>query len=208
MQRYTKFLGFLFLLFLPMPVLGYEEGSLLVFKGSHRIVERWTNSPYTHVAVVLKNEKGLYVYEATKPEGVRKMPLRAFLDMVQKEDGIELYVMNPKHPFTVEQTSIMLEYLKSQMGRKYSILGYIRGQNVEGIHCSELISNMLEKIGVEFDQHAGKIAPIDLIQHKGVLEIYHPVVRVYFIKRLTETSTYQKTLPPFATEHPPILCCL
>lgn len=136
-----------------------ENGSLLFLEHSSRIVERKTNSPHTHVAMILCEDGVPYVYEAVRDEGVHRVPLIEYLD----EEKANVRIAFPARPFTSEEIESLQHYLNSQLGRRYSIRSYLKEEAVRGVHCSELIAQALLKIGILIEENCATVTPADII---------------------------------------------
>lgn len=135
------------------------DGSLIFLEHSNNIVENETESPITHVGIVIDNN----IYEATKPR-IRKVSIDEFK---RKNRKFKIYIKNPEIPFTVTEVSILKDYLESQIRRKYSVWGYITGHEVKGMHCGELIANALSKTGRYTFKEPWNIVPKDLWELVG-----------------------------------------
>lgn len=124
------------------------DGSLLFLENSNQFVELYTGSETTHVAVILHEQEQPWVYEAT-PGEVRKLTFatyRAELGELNKRRGekrkIRAVLVEPSQPYSAEQITAMRELLESQIGRRYSVKGHVRGRS-DGIHCAELAARAL-----------------------------------------------------------------
>jgi len=147
----------------------YKDGTLFVIKNGNRTVQLVTKSPYTHMAVIFKEDGKYYVYESAYKKGVRKVRLNDYMNLVKAEADercLSMYVMQPKIRWTPSQRKKMLDYLHSQLGRRYSVRSYIKGRPMKGIHCSELIANMFSKAGIELniDKSNPRITPADMVR--------------------------------------------
>jgi len=125
------------------------DGSLIFLDHSNNIVERYTDAITTHVAIVINDKDGRpWVYEAEPPK-VRKVKLSEFYDDIarlkRKRKKIRFWVYTPLEPYNDRQVKAMRDYLEQQVGRKYSIKSYLRGRELDGIHCSEMASRALGK---------------------------------------------------------------
>src|SRR5690606_18782057 len=127
-----------------------EDGSLLFLENSNRFVELFTGDGVTHVAVVLHDGGTPYVYEAT-PGEVRRVPLKAYYAELgrinQGRDNdrkIRAWLAQPAEPLSAREVAAMRGYLNSQIGRRYSVKGYVRGSS-DGIHCAEYAAQALVK---------------------------------------------------------------
>lgn len=134
------------------------DGSLVFLENSNYFVERWTDASIGHVAVVVRDSGKPLVYEAT-PGRVRKVAWPEYLTELAKLNGqrrdrshkeIEAWVLSPEKPYAASEISRMRRYLESQLSRRYSVIGYLRGQQADGIHCAELASHAIS-FGGRFD---------------------------------------------------------
>ncbi len=135
-----------------------SDGSLVFLENSNYFVERYTEAPIGHVAVVIRDSGKPMVYEAT-PGRVRKVAWDDYLLELGKLNQdrswrskklIAGWVLAPKTPYSTGEISHMRRYLESQMSRRYSVLGYLRGQQSDGVHCAELASQTIS-FGGRFD---------------------------------------------------------
>jgi hypothetical protein len=124
------------------------DGSLLFLENSNQFVELYTGSETTHVAVILHDKEQPWVYEAT-PGEVRKLTFDAYrseLGELNKRRGekrkIRAVLVESSTPYSEPQITAMRELLESQIGRRYSIKGHVRGRS-DGIHCAELAARAL-----------------------------------------------------------------
>jgi hypothetical protein len=124
------------------------DGTLLFLDNSNLFVELYTGSETTHVAVVLNERDAPWVYEAT-PHEVRKLTLDDYyaelgkLNQRRKESKkIRVQMLRPRAAYSAEEVAAMRGWLESQLGRRYSIKGYVRGKS-DGIHCAELAAHAL-----------------------------------------------------------------
>jgi hypothetical protein len=124
------------------------DGTLLFLDNSNMFVELYTGSETTHVAVVLNDRGEPWVYEAT-PHEVRKLALDDYyaelgkLNQRRKESKkIRVHMVRPRETYSAEEVAAMRGWLESQLGRRYSVKGYVRGQS-DGIHCAELAAHTL-----------------------------------------------------------------
>ena len=125
-----------------------EDGSLLFLENSNQFVELYTGSDVTHVAVLLNHAGEPWVYEAT-PSEVRRVLLDDYYDELARlnqrrsdSQKIRITLVRPRDAYRDEQVTALREMLKSQLGRRYSVKGYVRGKS-DGIHCAELAARAL-----------------------------------------------------------------
>ncbi len=136
----------------PVDVSRPAEGSLLFSQNSKKIVEEWTNSSITHVAIVVNHDGKPWVYEAAPPK-VRRVPLATYYREIGVEnkkrgdDRIRIWLLTPNESLSEDELIEIRSYLKSQKGRRYSIRNYVRGKPGDGIHCAEFAANVLSRVG-------------------------------------------------------------
>lgn len=130
-----------------------EDGSLLFLENCSSVVQRVTHGRVGHVAIVMNEESGAWVYEAI-PGKVRRLSVDDYygelsrLNARKKEDEqIRTFVLRPEKPFTPKEREGMRRYLDEQIGRRYSVKGYVKGKESTGIHCAELASHTLNESG-------------------------------------------------------------
>lgn len=139
---------------LPLLLLGavpWPDGSVLVLENSNKPVSGYTGSAVTHVAMIANLGGEPWVYEAT-PARVRRLRWdRYALELgaanQSRSKPIRAAIMTPKVAYTDKQTAQLVRYLDSQLGRRYSVKGYVRGQKNGGIHCAEFSSSALAATG-------------------------------------------------------------
>ena len=130
-----------------------EDGTLLFMENCSSLVQRATHSNLGHVAIVMNEGEEPWVYEAI-PGSVRRLKAAEYyaelsrLNARKLEDKqIRTLVLRPERPFNETERHAMRQYLDEQIGRRYSVKGYVRGKEVAGIHCAELASHMLNESG-------------------------------------------------------------
>jgi len=128
-----------------------ETGSLIFLQNADKVVDIQTGSEIDHVAMVIRVDGKPWVYEATPPK-VRRMPLHDYYKEiatlnVSRKDPVRFWLMQPTKSFTKQESAKMKSYLDSQIGRRYSIRGYVRDKEGDGIHCAEFTANMLTRTG-------------------------------------------------------------
>lgn len=133
-----------------------DDGSLVVLENCNYFVERYTHSTTGHVAIAANEGKRTWIYEAT-PGKVRRLAwddYRAELATInaerqrKKSDAIVTSVLAPKQPLTKQQSAELKAYLDSQLDRRYSVKGIVRGKTGDGIHCAELAAHALNAAGL------------------------------------------------------------
>lgn len=141
-----------------------EDGTLLILKHSNKPVARWTGSEITHIAIVVHRENEAWVYEAT-PARVRHVSLTSYYREIaelntQRKQPTTIQLLKPKQPYSTDQIAAMNKYMRSQVGRRYSIRGYVRDKQSDGIHCAEFASGALAATRrFDFDDDHFAISP-------------------------------------------------
>jgi len=168
-----------------------ESGSLLVLEGSNKPVRAFTNSQVTHVAILMHVGKNLtFVYEAT-PSRVRCVALKKFLAEIHTHDAnrrtnTQVWMMQPKRPYSQRELIRMNSYLNSQLGRRYSVKGYVRKRQADGIHCAEFASTALTHSGRFAFRQRYAIDPNELVQQ--VRSLHERPVRISVPNRQADSS--------------------
>ena len=144
-------------------------GSLIFAENSNFIVEQFTQSDITHVAIVAKENNETYVFEATKPK-VRKVLLSEYL----KNTKEKLYISVPNQKIDNER---LVEYLNSQLNKKYSIENYNKNKPSEKtIFCSQLVVECYNHCNIKIftypSQHYAPGNVWDVIINKNVSVVY------------------------------------
>lgn len=124
-----------------------ESGSLVVIKNSNQVVSSVTRSDVTHVALVIHEAGRPWIYEAT-PGYVRRIGWTAYREELgrlnhHRKRPMKMIVVPPKEAYKEREIGAMRVYLHTQVGRRYSVRGYVRKQKGDGIHCAELAANAL-----------------------------------------------------------------
>ena len=157
--------SFLFSLFAvvssPVP-----DGTLLFVEGGSQIVMDFTDSPYSHVAIIFNEDGVPYVYEAVKPV-CRKVTLEAYMKEIkslnEKQDKeMRIWI---KKPLNLSKDSVheMKEYCKDQLGRKYRVSSYLSGKTNKGIHCGEMTMRSMIMGGMNPRVNPCKCSPHDVM---------------------------------------------
>lgn len=126
-----------------------KSGDLLFVQNSHNVVECYTHSSYSHVAMAMKEGDETWVYEAEIPV-VTRYTLKQWLTTIgnhnsdRPQSPAVITVVRPQKAYTDSEIKKMKAYLDKQRGRRYSLRGYVRNTPGNGIHCSELCSGAME----------------------------------------------------------------
>lgn len=143
-----------------------QTGSLMFSKGDCLAVRAYTNSPYTHVAtIVYEDPQSPVVYDSMNGPGVRKLPLRDYLE-TQSPDEVQLF--HPCRPFATDEQTCYRDYLESELGRPYSVKHHITGKRAKGVHCAEYVTDALEKIDWLKVDNPPRVSPASLVD--GIIE--------------------------------------
>ncbi|MCA9119766.1 MAG: hypothetical protein H6822_34640 [Planctomycetaceae bacterium] len=149
------------------------DGSLLILRNSNKPVAAATGSDITHLAMVFFEDEAEWVYEAT-PAKVRRLLLTEY----RRELGVlshdrvkppSVSILEPRYPYSELQIERMRKYARSQIGRRYSIQGYVRRQESDGIHCAQLTAATLQASGRFHFDEAYAISPGELISEVASL---------------------------------------
>ena len=122
----------------------FWNGGLLV-----RPISKATGSTITHATIILYEDGKPYVYEAVPPV-VHRVPYAEYLKLMttHKRKDFSYFLMEPKQRYTQDSLTKMKAYADSQLGRRYMMRGYWKGQEVRGIMCSQFAGNTIEKSGL------------------------------------------------------------
>jgi hypothetical protein len=147
------------------PGFAIPDGTLLCLENCSSVVERATRGQIGHVALLLGDGGEQYVYEAT-PAQVRRVTLDEYVAELARlngrrneDDKLRAWLLRPESDYTPDETARMRTYLDAQLGRRYSVKNYVRGQPYDGIHCAELASSTLNESGRHAFEDCHKIHP-------------------------------------------------
>ncbi|MFN0019584.1 MAG: hypothetical protein ACKVP0_15095 [Pirellulaceae bacterium] len=145
-----------------------EDGTLLFLENCSSFVERTTHGSVGHVAIVMHEEQEAWVYEAI-PGKVRRLKVDEYYAELSRlnarkneEQQIHTFALRPEKPFSQTERQAMRHYLDEQIGRRYSVKGYVRGKESAGVHCAELASHTLNESGRYHWEHCHSINPSKL----------------------------------------------
>lgn len=123
-----------------------------------RLLERVTQSPLAHVAIILPDPSGaMVVYEAVPP-CVRKVTWRCYIDEIlpkwaahrwtQRLGGLNTLLWEPREGLlSQEQISGMTKEAESLLGLKYGLFWNYLWETWK-IHCSEFVSQVWATTGL------------------------------------------------------------
>ena len=143
------------------------DGTLLFVEGGSQIVMDFTDSPYSHVAIIFNEDGVPYVYEATKPT-CRKVKLEEYMKEIKflnEKQNKQMRVWIKK-PLNLSNDSIheMKDYCKDQLGRKYRVSSYLSGKSTKGIHCGEMTMRSMIMGGMNPRVNPCKCSPHDIME--------------------------------------------
>lgn len=177
--------AFTLLLAIAMGSLEVREGTLVVLENSNVAVETYTHSETTHVGMLMSREGTLYVYEAA-PKEVRRIRLEDYCQELSRfnlhkfePQRLRLRLYQPKQPYNQQEIAAIRTFLDEQLGRRYSVKGYVRKKPNDGIHCADLVSTALVQSGrYRFDETYA-VSPAALVEqvkatHERPIEIELP----------------------------------
>jgi hypothetical protein len=156
------------------------NGSILVIHNSKKLVRLSTASTITHVAMVFNETGKPYVYEAT-PAKVRRLELKQYYKEIgvlnrDRKEQMRIEICGPRRAYTDRERSQMLAYLQSQLGRRYSIRGYVRESPGDGIHCAALVGTAVTRSGACRVVNPNRQSPAALMI--GLRMLYKPGSKV------------------------------
>lgn len=145
-----------------------KTGTILYLERSNLVVERVTGSPLSHVAMVVQIGGQPWVYEAT-PAEVRRVALAHYLGEIaqlnqSRSTQIRVFSMRPRRTLSSNQVQSLRAYLDVQLGRRYSVTGYLRGRSGDGIQCAELLGHALDRTGCLKYEHHHRLSPVEFVK--------------------------------------------
>ena len=150
-----------------------KAGSLIFHRGKCLSVKIYTRSPFTHVAIVVPEQKGpgWTVYDSARKHGVRKSKLSDYLEE-SSPDAISF--LHPCNDLTPKQSEQLRNALDEQLGRPYSVKQHLTGNRAKGIHCSEYVTDALIAIDLLRTNKPPRVSPASLLE--GILQanVYNP----------------------------------
>ncbi|MHC4876418.1 MAG: YiiX/YebB-like N1pC/P60 family cysteine hydrolase [Planctomycetota bacterium] len=152
-----------------------QTGTLLVSEGDCLAVQAYTQSPYTHVGAVVVRNGQPFVYDACKSSGVRCQTLANYL---KSQIETEVHVLYPCKTFTDGRAGQFGRRLDSQLGRPYAVRHHVTGESVDGVHCSEYVSDALACCGLIRVQKAANVSPASLVLGVTRSRVYRPAQTV------------------------------
>jgi Permuted papain-like amidase enzyme, YaeF/YiiX, C92 family len=103
-------------------------------------IQKATNSKYSHVGLVYKNENKVYVYEAVQP--VKLTPINEWINQGENKHYVVKRLKNWKESLTEDKIKKMKEVGEKFNEKSYDI--YFEWSN-DKIYCSELVWKMYKE---------------------------------------------------------------
>ena len=154
------------ILLLFMSLVSVPDGTLLFVEGGNELVMDYTDSPYSHVAVIFNEDGKPYVYEAVRPI-CRKISLEDYIKEIESENDQKNKVMKIwiKRPLKLspENVTKMKDYCEEQLGRKYRIKSYLSGKPEKSIHCAEMTTRAMIAGGMDVKDNPCNRSPKDIM---------------------------------------------
>lgn len=147
-----------------------QTGSLIFSKGDCLAVRVYTNSPYTHVATIVRQPNGpSMVYDSMNGAGVRKLPLEEYL-ATQSPDEVQIF--HPKRKFNTAEEEEFVDHLESQLGKPYSVKHHLTGKRCDGLHCAEYVTDALAEIDWLKVKNSPRVSPASLAAGITLHDVY------------------------------------
>lgn len=149
---------------------GLQTGSLLFTNGDCLAIKVYSTGPYTHVAAVVVEDDGPYVYDSMNGIGVRKLTLGQYLSSQTPDD---VHVYHPRRTLSAAEAESFERYLDSQLGVSYSVKHHLTGnRSSDGVHCSEYMTDALMSIDWIHAEQPPRVSPSSLAEGVTRHEVY------------------------------------
>lgn len=144
------------------------DGTLVFLQKSNELVEFYTGSDKTHIGIIFSDARNRWVYEAA-PGKVRRVRLPQYLRMIAesnqgRSEDIRVFLKMPKREFSQRDVFQMRHHLDMQLGKPYTIRHLVRGGKSDGVHCSQLVGQGLNKSGRFNLKNPVELSPAQLLQ--------------------------------------------
>ena len=134
-----------------------QTGDLLLMStnDSPSAVQRFlTNSEYDHIAMVVRFQDVVKIFEANADDGVNIYSWDQFVTQFHQYEKISLRALNYERK--VELQPVLLKFIRSVMGKKYDLhaLKLMRKTSedendpLKGYFCSELVAKVYKRAGL------------------------------------------------------------
>jgi len=158
----------------PLAIESLEEqlkpGSLIFHEGCCLAVKVYTQSPYTHVGILLPDNNGTWwVYDSASGDGVRRLTLNSYLQDSAPES---VTFCHPINPLQASQQAKLKKELERLQGRPYGIRHFLTGSEADGLHCSEYVTRCLMTIDVLHANRPSRVSPASLLAGIQEAELY------------------------------------
>jgi len=137
------------------------DGTLLFIEGGNEIVMDFTDSSYSHVAIIFNEDGKPYVYEAIRPV-CRKILFEDYVKEIEKKKKIKLWIEKPIN-LNAQNVKKMKEYCEEQIGRKYRIKSFLSGKPEKTIHCAEMTTRAMIAGGMDVKENPCNRSPKDIM---------------------------------------------
>jgi hypothetical protein len=142
-----------------------DDGTLLFLENANSVVRVATGGKIGHVAIVMSDSAGQWIYEATPAKVRRVRPDDYYAELARinarrkEKDRVRVLALAPTKPYTPKEIEAMRSFLDGQLGRRYSVLNYLKEEKEDGIHCAELAAATLNQSGRYAFADGGSIHP-------------------------------------------------
>jgi len=164
-----------------------QTGTLLFSKGDCLAVRIYTQSAYTHVAmIVIRNGEPL-VYDSMNGTGVRCLTLKNYLNT---QRPATIHIFQPKTAFNPSMTAQYERFLDQKLGTPYAIRHHLTGSRGRGVHCAEYAIDALSACHLMQAKDPAKVSPASLVT--GIVNS----------DRYVPSITFALERPPMVAEKP------
>ncbi|QDT27396.1 YiiX/YebB-like N1pC/P60 family cysteine hydrolase [Gimesia panareensis] len=168
-----------------------QTGTLLFSKGDCLAVRIFTQSPYTHVAMIVMRNGEPVVYDSMNGTGARCLTLKNYLNT---QRPATIHVFQPRSVFSEDMTEEYERLLDQKLGTPYSIKHHLTGKRTNGIHCAEYAIDALSACDLMQAKSPPKVSPASLV--KGIVQA----------RRYVPAITFELEKPPAVAEKPRNWC--
>jgi len=168
-----------------------QTGTLLFSKGDCLAVRIYTQSAYTHVAMIVMRNGEPLVYDSMNGVGTRCLTLKNYLNT---QRPATIHIFQPKTAFSEEMTAEYERLLDQKLGTPYSIRHHLTGNRAQGIHCAEYAIDALSACHLMKAKSPPKVSPASLV--KGIVQS----------DRYIPSVTFKLQPPPLVAEKPRNWC--
>lgn len=164
-----------------------QTGTLLFSKGDCLAVRIFTQSAYTHVAMIVMRNGEPLVYDSMNGTGVRCLTLKRYLNT---QRPATIHVFQPKSAFNQRMTAQYERFLDQKLGTPYSIKHHLTGNRARGVHCAEYAIDALAACDLMKANAPAKVSPASLVT--GIIQS----------ERYVPSITFDLERPPLVAEKP------